>query len=123
MYNCRCLEEGAEDFLVKPVKLSDVKRLKEVILKGEGDNKEVQMHKRKVIDDPLSVLPPARKLKNEPSPVVVLPAEKLNDDPSSVLPPASSSSLASRAACDISPCILSGSLSSLPQSLSKRPRV
>lgn len=25
---CRCLEEGAEDFIVKPVKLSDVKRLK-----------------------------------------------------------------------------------------------
>lgn len=30
----RCLEEGAEEFLLKPVKLSDVKRLKEFILKG-----------------------------------------------------------------------------------------
>lgn len=26
--NCRCLEEGAEDFLLKPVKLADVKRLR-----------------------------------------------------------------------------------------------
>ncbi|KAL3840997.1 hypothetical protein ACJIZ3_025588 [Penstemon smallii] len=31
----RCLEEGAEDFLVKPVKLSDVKRLKSYMF-GEG---------------------------------------------------------------------------------------
>ena len=29
IYVCRCLEEGAEDFIVKPVKLSDVKRLKD----------------------------------------------------------------------------------------------
>ncbi|XP_010539939.1 PREDICTED: two-component response regulator ARR7 [Tarenaya hassleriana] len=33
----RCLEEGAEDFLVKPVKLSDVKRLKESIVKGTAN--------------------------------------------------------------------------------------
>ncbi|KAK9107935.1 hypothetical protein Syun_023946 [Stephania yunnanensis] len=31
----RCLEEGAEDFIVKPVKLSDVKRLKDYIMKEE----------------------------------------------------------------------------------------
>ncbi|KAL0364149.1 UNVERIFIED_CONTAM: Two-component response regulator ARR3 [Sesamum angustifolium] len=31
----RCLEEGAEDFIVKPVKLSDVKRLKSCMF-GEG---------------------------------------------------------------------------------------
>lgn len=31
----RCLEEGAEDFIVKPVKLSDVKRLKNCMF-GEG---------------------------------------------------------------------------------------
>ncbi|KAB1207825.1 Two-component response regulator ARR5 [Morella rubra] len=29
----RCLEEGAEDFLVKPVKLSDVKRLKDYMMR------------------------------------------------------------------------------------------
>ncbi|KAK9117010.1 hypothetical protein Sjap_015957 [Stephania japonica] len=31
----RCLEEGAEDFIVKPVKLSDVKRLKDYIMREE----------------------------------------------------------------------------------------
>lgn len=29
----RCLEEGAEDFIVKPVKLSDVKRLKDYMMR------------------------------------------------------------------------------------------
>lgn len=107
----RCLEEGAEDFLVKPVKLSDVKRLKECILKGEGDNKEIQMHKRKLNDDPSSVLPPVRKLNDDPSSVLP-PARKLKDDQSSVLP-----SLPSRLACDPSPSILP-----CPSS-SKRPRL
>ncbi|KAL5722363.1 hypothetical protein ACHQM5_005895 [Ranunculus cassubicifolius] len=31
----RCLEEGAEEFIVKPVKLSDVKRLKDHIMRDE----------------------------------------------------------------------------------------
>ncbi|XP_010444157.1 PREDICTED: two-component response regulator ARR6-like [Camelina sativa] len=31
----RCLEEGAEDFLLKPVKLSDVKRLRDSLMKVE----------------------------------------------------------------------------------------
>ncbi|KAL9227412.1 hypothetical protein vseg_003101 [Gypsophila vaccaria] len=30
----RCLEEGAEEFLLKPVKLADVKRLKNLVLRG-----------------------------------------------------------------------------------------
>ncbi|XP_065876599.1 two-component response regulator ARR5-like [Euphorbia lathyris] len=34
----RCLEEGAEEFLVKPVKLSDVRRLKDFIM-GSGEEK------------------------------------------------------------------------------------
>ncbi|KAK6924902.1 Signal transduction response regulator, receiver domain [Dillenia turbinata] len=35
----RCLEEGAEEFIVKPVKLSAVKRLKNIPTKGErGQN-------------------------------------------------------------------------------------
>ncbi|CAM8912677.1 unnamed protein product [Rhodiola kirilowii] len=38
----RCLEEGAEDFLMKPVKLSDVERLRDFILKGEDDVTEKQ---------------------------------------------------------------------------------
>lgn len=37
----RCLEEGAEEFLVKPVKLSDVMRLRDIILQGdENDEKK-----------------------------------------------------------------------------------
>ncbi|XP_060204752.1 two-component response regulator ARR5-like [Lycium barbarum] len=55
----RCLEEGAEEFLLKPVKLSDVKRLRDFILRGEGDDdkekekkfKEVCSRKRKFQDD------------------------------------------------------------------------
>ncbi|KAL7222922.1 hypothetical protein ACSBR1_024581 [Camellia fascicularis] len=48
----RCLEEGAEDFLVKPVKLSDVKRLKDFMLRGQGEeNGERGSHKRKLQDD------------------------------------------------------------------------
>ncbi|XWS22540.1 hypothetical protein CRYUN_Cryun29cG0045300 [Craigia yunnanensis] len=39
----RCLEEGAEDFIVKPVKLSDVKRIKDCMTRelrvGEGERK------------------------------------------------------------------------------------
>lgn len=48
----RCLEEGAEDFLVKPVKLSDVERLRQFMLRGEEDgNERVVGRKRKTRDD------------------------------------------------------------------------
>ncbi|KAL5813966.1 hypothetical protein ACOSQ4_024607 [Xanthoceras sorbifolium] len=48
----RCLEEGAEEYLVKPVKLSDVKRLKDFIIKGEGEeNIRTKLNKRKLQDD------------------------------------------------------------------------
>ncbi|XP_043725455.1 two-component response regulator ARR5-like [Telopea speciosissima] len=48
----RCLEEGAEEFIVKPVKLSDVKRLKiRVGSGGEADARWIQhSHKRKLQD-------------------------------------------------------------------------
>lgn len=51
----RCLQEGAEDFIVKPVKLSDVERLKSYML-GEG---RIQRHercfnKRKSCESPVS---------------------------------------------------------------------
>ncbi|KAF8378343.1 hypothetical protein HHK36_029682 [Tetracentron sinense] len=36
----RCLEEGAEEYIVKPVKLSDVKRLKDYITKEEGEGEK-----------------------------------------------------------------------------------
>ncbi|XP_050225962.1 two-component response regulator ARR5 [Mercurialis annua] len=55
----RCLEEGAEEFLVKPVKLADVKRLTNFLIRGEGEEKEKEKRnllKRNIEDDlfPLS---------------------------------------------------------------------
>ncbi|XAR50126.1 hypothetical protein NMG60_11004368 [Bertholletia excelsa] len=44
----RCLEEGAEEFLLKPVKLSDVKRLTNFILRGQA---EENGGKRKLQDE------------------------------------------------------------------------
>lgn len=48
-----CLEEGAEEYIVKPVKLSDVKRLKDHIMRGEPqeNGKSGLLLKRKLIDD------------------------------------------------------------------------
>ncbi|XP_021747801.1 two-component response regulator ARR17-like isoform X1 [Chenopodium quinoa] len=47
----RCLEEGAEDFILKPVKLSDVKRIKNYMTKEEGSNgRESGINKRKERD-------------------------------------------------------------------------
>ena len=45
----RCLEEGAEDFLLKPVKLADVKRLRDSLLKAYDEIafKNI-MHKREL---------------------------------------------------------------------------
>ncbi|WVZ24671.1 hypothetical protein V8G54_003215 [Vigna mungo] len=60
----RCLEEGAEDFIVKPVKLSDVKRLKDYMTtkeaKVEGQVREGIL-KRKLLDtsDVSSSSPPS----------------------------------------------------------------
>ncbi|XP_028781700.1 two-component response regulator ARR6 isoform X2 [Neltuma alba] len=50
----RCLEEGAEEFLLKPVKLSDVKRLTDFIMRGEMEGKEKRSHKKRRFDDPSS---------------------------------------------------------------------
>ncbi|KAJ1439006.1 Signal transduction response regulator, receiver domain [Sesbania bispinosa] len=47
----RCLEEGAEDFLLKPVKLSDVRRLKDFIMRGEVKEGERTSNKRRRSDD------------------------------------------------------------------------
>ncbi|CAI9754621.1 unnamed protein product [Fraxinus pennsylvanica] len=46
----RCLEEGAEEFLVKPVKLSDVKRLRDIILRGDENDEKKGSRKRKLQD-------------------------------------------------------------------------
>ncbi|KAG0480425.1 hypothetical protein HPP92_010999 [Vanilla planifolia] len=43
----RCLEEGADEFFLKPVKLSDVKRLRPHILKGKSIDSNPYSRKRK----------------------------------------------------------------------------
>lgn len=51
-----CLEEGAEEFLLKPVKLRDVERLKDFIMRGSGkDSGETTTRKRGMQDDPASL--------------------------------------------------------------------
>ncbi|KAI6685879.1 hypothetical protein NL676_031792 [Syzygium grande] len=42
----RCLEEGAEEFIVKPVKLSDVKRLKAYMRRDSGERNESETENR-----------------------------------------------------------------------------
>ncbi|KAL7139113.1 hypothetical protein ABFS83_09G029900 [Erythranthe nasuta] len=62
----RCLEEGAEEFLMKPVKLSDVERLRDFVLKGDEDKNEGE------------VLATTLKRKNrsdESSPLIPQPSE------------------------------------------------
>ncbi|KAK9928702.1 hypothetical protein M0R45_025827 [Rubus argutus] len=44
----KCLEEGAEDFMLKPLKLSDVKRLKDYMMKDVGGVEESEINKRKL---------------------------------------------------------------------------
>lgn len=49
----RCLEEGAEDFILKPVKLSDVKRLKDYLSREDrSKGRESGINKRKQRDGP-----------------------------------------------------------------------
>ncbi|KAB1217452.1 Two-component response regulator ARR5 [Morella rubra] len=67
----RCLEEGAQDFLLKPVKLSDVKRLKDFLMRGEGKDseEETRIHKRRRRDDCTSLPSPSRSpLSSSPVP-------------------------------------------------------
>ncbi|XP_071702285.1 two-component response regulator ARR5-like [Rutidosis leptorrhynchoides] len=52
----RCLEEGAEEYILKPVKLSDVKRLKDSILKsGAEEIQQLRTHKREPLLDISSI--------------------------------------------------------------------
>uniref|UniRef100_A0A6N2N367 Response regulatory domain-containing protein n=1 Tax=Salix viminalis TaxID=40686 RepID=A0A6N2N367_SALVM len=65
----RCLEEGAEDFIVKPVKLSDVKRIREYMasrevrsLQNQEERSRSSINKRKLqesFDLSLSSSPPS----------------------------------------------------------------
>ncbi|KAJ8500515.1 hypothetical protein OPV22_011067 [Ensete ventricosum] len=69
----RCLEGGAEEFFLKPVQLSDMKRLRPHILKGKSKEQQLQQeeeeeeetsissNKRKAMDEELS--PERRRLR------------------------------------------------------------
>lgn len=57
LFTDSCLEEGAEEFLLKPVKLADVKRLTDFIMRGEGKKVGGKVsQKRRRSDDCISSL-------------------------------------------------------------------
>ncbi|KAL8224598.1 hypothetical protein R6Q57_020073 [Mikania cordata] len=71
----RCLEEGAEDFIVKPVKLSDVKRLKDYmfgenrgIMDDANNTNKPSFNKRKLQDMSPSPSPPSGYISPSTSP-------------------------------------------------------
>jgi two-component response regulator (ARR-A family) len=70
----QCLKEGAEDFLLKPVKLADVKRIKQLIMRNEAEDcKTLSLtNKRKLAQDidttsPSSSSPDDSSLRDFPS--------------------------------------------------------
>ncbi|KAI4314262.1 hypothetical protein L6164_027189 [Bauhinia variegata] len=91
----RCLEEGAEDFIVKPVKLSDVKRLKDYYMTREvragsyQDREEAgRINKRKLPDtdttpDDLSSSQPSISTSAPPSSPSSSPPSSSSSVPSS----------------------------------------
>lgn len=78
----RCLEEGAEDFLLKPVKLADVKRLRNHLTK---DIKLSNGNKRKVPEDSDSV----DTTSTIPAPTMTLPPSPPLTTSSDSFPPLS----------------------------------
>ncbi|GKV14424.1 hypothetical protein SLEP1_g25307 [Rubroshorea leprosula] len=99
----RCLEEGAEDFIVKPVKLSDVKRLKDYMTREVRDrgvigNREKGINKRKQRDcsDDLSSPP------SSPPSVSSSPSSSSSPPSASPSPSPSPSILSSSAPCSVS---------------------
>ncbi|XVF24450.1 hypothetical protein REPUB_Repub13aG0129000 [Reevesia pubescens] len=47
----RCLEDGAEEFFLKPVQLSDVKKLKPHLMKGRSNEIQPNFNKRKGMEE------------------------------------------------------------------------
>ncbi|XP_019164574.1 PREDICTED: two-component response regulator ARR4 isoform X2 [Ipomoea nil] len=81
----RCLEEGAEDFLLKPVKLSDVKRLKSHMFGEDKDPREDSgINKRKL-----------QEMSEDSSPPLPSPSPLLSPNPSTDLSSSSSSTSSS----------------------------
>ncbi|XWS34882.1 hypothetical protein CRYUN_Cryun21dG0075400 [Craigia yunnanensis] len=113
----RCLEEGAEDFIVKPVKLSDVKRIKDYMTRefrvgeGEGERGGRGIDKRKLRDScdlsssPPSILSssPISSTSSSPSPPPSIlsssPISSTSSSPSSQSPSPPPSILTASALC------------------------
>ncbi|KAH0921199.1 hypothetical protein HID58_021217 [Brassica napus] len=85
----RCLEEGAEDFLLKPVKLADVKRLRNYLAR---DVKHSNGNKRKLPKDspPLTLSPDSSD--SSPPRSTLSPDSSDSSPPPSTLSPDSSDS-------------------------------
>ncbi|XP_018818049.1 two-component response regulator ORR10-like [Juglans regia] len=47
----RCLEEGAEEFFLKPVQVSDVNKLKSHLLKGKAKESQPNINKRNIMEE------------------------------------------------------------------------
>ncbi|CAK8563088.1 unnamed protein product [Lathyrus sativus] len=81
-----CLEEGAEDFLLKPVKLSDVRRLKDFVMRGQvKDGEKSSLKRRRSSEDCTPSLS-----------ATFSPMRHSCDPPSSVFSPLSPSPLSSK---------------------------
>ena len=81
VFRFRCLREGAEDFLLKPVKLADVKRIKELIMRNEAEDCKTLSHsnKRKLaeyIDDAPSPSPSPSSSTHDDSSAKDFPSSK-----------------------------------------------
>lgn len=97
----RCLEEGAEDFIVKPVKLSDVKRLREYMVGDEKTgNERTRINKRK-LQQPCDQIEPSSSpsISSDSSPStttsLLSPLDSLQSTPSSSEPSSPTSILQS----------------------------
>ncbi|KAJ0257355.1 Two-component response regulator ARR7 [Hirschfeldia incana] len=74
----QCLREGAEDFLLKPVKLADVKRIKEQITRNEAEDCKTVSHsnKRKLAEDIDDTSSPSSSSSPDDSSVKDFPSSK-----------------------------------------------
>ncbi|KAH7515787.1 two-component response regulator ARR5 isoform X1 [Ziziphus jujuba] len=114
----RCLEEGAEDFIVKPVKLADVKRIKDFMTTrvyrfGNEEEEEsggmMMMNKRKLQDSldlssssspPQSISPSSSSLSSSPSSSLSSPSSPTPSSSGSTLPSSSLSAPSSPISLD-----------------------
>ncbi|KAJ6802741.1 two-component response regulator ORR9-like [Iris pallida] len=75
----RCLEEGAEEFFLKPVQLSDVSRLRPHILKGKSKEEREQL--LEVVDNSTTIISSSNI-----SSSINITKRKITDDDEGILP-------------------------------------